>query len=152
MSLPSNAVAMQLPFFPAFSTFTFLFCSDFCNIFMAKFSFSHLHFQNIRNFPFPSAFCEQFEPIFSQMKNTSMDPLQDISSTVDLLSLSDGPVTKSNLWLDVGSRTCISPHKVDYLDDDELSYSLNLQPSSGESEKIIRKRHVSYSSVPQGKI
>jgi len=38
---------------------------------------------------------------------------------------------------------------------------LNLQPSSGESEKIIRKRHVAYSvpnsnlllsSVPHGKI
>ena len=78
--------------------------------------------QDIRDLPFPSAFCEHFDPIFSQMKNTSMDPLQDISSTVDLLSLSDGPVTKSNLWLDVRSCTCISPHRVDYLDDDELNY------------------------------
>ena len=41
------------------------------------------------------------------------------------------------------------------------TFRLNLQPSSGESEKIIRKKHVSYSmsnsdlllsSVPQGKI
>ena len=41
------------------------------------------------------------------------------------------------------------------------TFRLNLQPSSGESEKIIRKRHVTYSvpnsdlllsSVPQGKI
>ena len=56
------------------------------------------------------------------MKNTSMDPLQDISSTLDVLSLSNGPVTKSNLWLDVRSCTCMSPHRVDYLDDDELNY------------------------------
>ncbi|KAL9977993.1 hypothetical protein ACROYT_G015464 [Oculina patagonica] len=49
--------------------------------------------QDIGDLPFPSTFCEHFDPIFSQMKNTSMDPLQDISSTVDLLSLSDGPVT-----------------------------------------------------------
>ena len=41
------------------------------------------------------------------------------------------------------------------------TFRLNLQPSSGESEKIIRKRHVAnsvpnsnllLSSVPQGKI
>ena len=41
------------------------------------------------------------------------------------------------------------------------TFQLNLQPSSGESEQIIRKRHVTYSvtnsnlllsSVPQGKI
>ena len=80
--------------------------------------------QDIRNLPFPSAFCEHFDHIFSQMKNTNMDPLQDISSTVDLLSLSDGPVTKSNLWLDAGSCTCISPHRVGYLDDDELNFSM----------------------------
>lgn len=78
--------------------------------------------QDIRDLPFSSAFCEHFDPIFSQMKNTSMDPLQDISSTADLLSLSNGPVTKSNLWLDVRSCTCISPHRVDYLNDDELNY------------------------------
>ena len=34
--------------------------------------------QDIRDLPFPSAFCEHFDPIFSQMKNTSMDPLQDM--------------------------------------------------------------------------
>lgn len=62
------------------------------------------------------------------MKNTRMDPLQDISSTVDLLSLSDiGPVTKSNLWLDHDeSCTCISPHRVDYLDDNELNFLIEL--------------------------
>ena len=44
MSLPSNAVAIQVPFFsPAFSSFTFLFCGGFCSKFTAKFSFSHLH-------------------------------------------------------------------------------------------------------------
>ena len=48
------------------------------------------------------------------MNNTSMDPLQDISSTVDLLALADGPVTKSCI--------CFPLHKIDYLDDDELSY------------------------------
>ena len=50
--------------------------------------------QDIRDLQFPSAFCEHFDHVFSQMKNTSKDPFQDISSTVDLLSLSDGPVTK----------------------------------------------------------
>ena len=43
-----------------------------------------------------------------------MDPLQDISSTVDLLALADGPVTKSCI--------CFPLHKIDYLDDDELNY------------------------------
>ena len=57
------------------------------------------------------------------MNNTSMDPLQDISSTVDLLALADGPVTKSDLWLETKSCICFSPHKIDYLDDDdELNY------------------------------
>ena len=44
MLLPSNTVAMQLPYFPAFSTVTFLFCSDFCKKFTVKFSFRHLRF------------------------------------------------------------------------------------------------------------
>ena len=81
--------------------------------------------QDIRDLPFPSVFREHFEPIFNQMKNTNMDPLQDISSTVDLLSLSDGIVTKSNLWFDSGTCNCIPPHKMDYLDDDELNFLMN---------------------------
>ena len=48
--------------------------------------------QDIRDLPFPSVFHEHFDPIFNHMKNTSMDPRQGISSTVDLLSLSDGTV------------------------------------------------------------
>ena len=104
--------------------------------------------QDIRDLPFPSAFCEHFDRIFSQMKNTSMDPLQDISSTVDLLSLSDGPVTKSNLWLDAGSCTCISPHRVDYLDDDELnflmeSYSTFLEGVEFRNGTVIFDRYAS---------
>ena len=51
-----------------------------------------------------------------------MDPLQDISSTADLLSLSDGTIVKSNLWLDLRSCSCISPHRLDYLDNDELNF------------------------------
>ena len=53
--------------------------------------------QDIRDLPFRNLYCEEFFPTFNQMNNTSMDPLQDISSTVDLLALADGPLTKSDL-------------------------------------------------------
>lgn len=82
------------------------------------------------------------------MKNTGMDPLQDISSTVDLLSLSDGPVTKSHRWLDDETCTCISPHRVDYLDDDELnflmeSYSTFLERVEFRNGTVIFDRYAS---------
>ena len=56
--------------------------------------------QDIRDLPFPTLFRSQLGPVFRKMNNTSMDPLPDISLTLDLLSLSDGPVTKSDLWID----------------------------------------------------
>ena len=59
--------------------------------------------QDIRDLPFPTLFRSQLGPVFRQMNNTSMDPLPDISSTLDLLSLSDGPVTKSDLWIDTSA-------------------------------------------------
>ena len=104
--------------------------------------------QDIRDLAFPSLFREHFDPVFNQMKNTSMDPLQDISSTVDLLSLSDGTVTKSNLWFDNEACTRISPHKVDYLDDDELkflmeSYSIFLEGVDIRNGTVIFDRYAS---------
>ena len=78
--------------------------------------------QDIRDLPFPNLYCKEFFPIFKQMNKTSMNPLQDISYTVDLLALADGPVTKLDLWLETKSCICFSPHKIDYLDDDELNY------------------------------
>lgn len=81
--------------------------------------------QDIRDLPFPSLFHEQLEPLFCEMQKTGTDPLQDISSAVSLLSLSEGPVTKSELWFDSQSCSCIAPHKMDYLDNDELDFSLH---------------------------
>ena len=81
-----------------------------------------LHEQDIKDLQFPNLFREQLEPLFHQMSNTSVDPFQDISSVVALLSLSEGAVTKSDLWLESWACTCIAPHKMDYLDNDELCY------------------------------
>jgi len=80
--------------------------------------------QDVRDLPFPALFRSQLGPVFRQMNNTSMDPLPDISSTLDLLSLSDGPVTKSDLWFDTRLCTCIAPNRMDYLDKDELNFLL----------------------------
>ena len=41
---------------------------------------------------------------------------------MDLLALADGPVTKSDLWLETKSCIWFFPHKIDYLDDYELNY------------------------------
>ena len=41
---------------------------------------------------------------------------------MDLLALAHGPGTKSDLRLETKSCICFSPHKIDYLDDDELNY------------------------------
>ena len=77
--------------------------------------------QDIRDLPFPSQFKYQLEPVFSQMKNSVMSPIHDISSAAKHFSLSQGSVTKTNLWFDTASFPCISPRRMDYLDDDELN-------------------------------
>ena len=61
-----------------------------------------------------------------------MDSVYAISSATEHLSLSQGPVTKGNLSCNTELFSCLSPHRMDYLDDDELnfllhSYSLFLQ-------------------------
>ena len=56
--------------------------------------------QDFKDLQFPNLFREQLEPLFHQMSNTSVHPFQDISSVVALLSLSEGAVTKSDLWLE----------------------------------------------------
>lgn len=55
--------------------------------------------QDIRDLPFPSLFKKQLEPVFSRMKTSVVDPVYDVSSAAEHLSLSQGPVTKGNLWL-----------------------------------------------------
>ena len=84
-----------------------------------------LHEQDIRDLPFPSLFYEQLKPPFHEMQKTSTDPLQDISSAVSLLSLSERPVTKSELWFDSQSCSGITSHKMDYLDNDELDFLMH---------------------------
>jgi len=59
------------------------------------------------------------------MKTSVMDPLYDVSSAAEHLSLSQGPVTKGNLWLNTALFSCISPHRMDYLDDGELNFLLH---------------------------
>ena len=56
---------------------------------------------------------------------------------MDLLSLSDGIVTKSNLWIDSGTCNCIPPHKMDYLDVDELNFPMNSHSTFLEGVDII---------------
>jgi len=43
--------------------------------------------QDIRDLPFPSVFKEQLRPVFSQMKTSVMDPVHDVSSAAEHLSL-----------------------------------------------------------------
>ena len=81
--------------------------------------------QDIKDLPFPSLFKEQLGPVFSQMKTSVMDPVYDVSSAAEHLSLSQGPVTKGNLWFNTASYSCISPHRMDYLDDDELNFLMH---------------------------
>ena len=104
--------------------------------------------QDIRDLSFPTLFREQFESVFNQMNNTTVDPGKDISSTVAILSLSEGTVTKSDLWLESGSCTCFPPHKIDYLDDAELnylmhSYSTFLQGVDVVNGTVIMDRYAS---------
>ena len=81
--------------------------------------------QDIRDLPFPTLFKEQLGPVFTQMKATVMDPVYNVSSAAEYLSLSQGPVAKGDLWFDSESLSCISPHRMDYLDDDELNYLMH---------------------------
>ena len=59
------------------------------------------------------------------MKTSVMDPVHDVSSAAEHLSLSQGPVTKGNLWFKAELFSCLSPHRMDYLDDDELNFLLH---------------------------
>lgn len=59
------------------------------------------------------------------MKTSVMDPVYDVSSAAEHLSLSQGPVTEGNLWFNTASFSCISPHRMDYLDDDELNFLMH---------------------------
>lgn len=102
--------------------------------------------QDIRDLPFPSLFKEKLGPVFSQMKTSVVDPVYDVSSAADHLSLSQGPVTKGNLWFNTALFSCISPHRMDYLDDDELnflshSYSVFLQGFEFQNGTAIFDRY-----------
>ena len=81
--------------------------------------------QDIRDLPFPTLFKEQLGSVFTQMKTSVTDPVYDVSSAAEYLSLSQGPVAKGDLWFDTASLSCISPHRKDYLDDDELNYLMH---------------------------
>ena len=80
--------------------------------------------QDIRDIPFPRLFKEQLGTVFSQMKTSVMDPIHDVSFAAEHFSLSEGPVRKGNLWFDIALFSCISPHRMDFLDDDELNFLL----------------------------
>ena len=104
--------------------------------------------QDIRDLPFPSLFRDRLRPLFQQINSSNAEPLQDISSAVDLLALSEGPVTKSHLWFDCGSCSGIAPYKIDYLDDDELdflmcSYTVFLQGADIANGTAIFERYAS---------
>ena len=104
--------------------------------------------QDIQDLPFPSLFRDRLRPLFQQINSSNAEPLQDISSAVDLLALSEGPVTKSHLWFDCGSCSCIAPYKIDYLDDDELdflmcSYTVFLQGADIANGTAIFERYAS---------
>ena len=43
-------------------------------------------------------------------KTSVINPICDVSFAAELLSLSEGPVTKGNLWFDTAPYSCISPH------------------------------------------
>ena len=80
------------------------------------------------------------------MKTSVVDPVYDVSSAADHLSLSQGPVTKGNLWFNTTLFSCISPHRMDYLDDDELnflshSYSVFLQGFEFQNGTAIFDRY-----------
>ena len=101
--------------------------------------------QDIRDLPFPSL-SNPKQPVFSQMKNSVMNPIHDISSAAKHFSLSQGSVTKTNLWFDTASFPCISPRRMDYLDDDELnclmhSYSAFLEGVEFQSGSAIFDRY-----------
>ena len=59
--------------------------------------------QDIRDLPFSSLSKEQVKPVFSQMKTSVTDPVYDVSSAAEHVSLSQGPVTKGNLWFTTAS-------------------------------------------------
>ena len=81
--------------------------------------------RDIRDLSFSSLFKEKLEPFFSRMKTSVIDPVYDVSSAAEHLSLSQGPVTKGNLWFNTALFSCISPHRMDYLNDDELNFLLH---------------------------
>ena len=98
--------------------------------------------QDIRDIPFPRLFKEQLGTVFSQMKTSVMDPIHDVSSAAEHFSLSEGPVRKGNLWFDIALFSCISPHRMDFLDDDELnfllqSYSTFLKEWNSKMEQLF---------------
>ena len=55
--------------------------------------------QDTRDLPFPSLYKDQLGPVFSEMNNSVVDPIDDVSSAVEHLALSQGPVTKTNHFL-----------------------------------------------------
>ena len=95
--------------------------------------------QEIRDLPFPSLFQEHFRQVFQQMNNRSSDPLLDINSAVAVLTLSESVVTKSDQWFDNELFSCISPYKMDYLEDNELDYLMHSYSTFLEGVDVVNE-------------